>query len=59
VEMTLFADTADTLESLILENMELREMVADLVLQTAILRERLNEAKSSELRLDGVEYSVH
>jgi hypothetical protein len=45
----LFPDTTDTLEQLILENIELRQTAADLVLQTAILRESLNEVESTGL----------
>ena len=48
----LFADKTDTLEELLLENIELRQTAADLLLQTAILRESLNEARSSFRRID-------
>jgi hypothetical protein len=46
---TLFADTKDTLERLILENVELRETAADLALETEVLRESLTRAKSTKL----------
>ena len=46
----LFADTLDTLERLIVENIELRRTAAELALQTATLRESLDEAKLARLR---------
>jgi len=46
---------ADTLEQLILENIELRQTAADLVLQTAILRESLDHARSSRQRFGRVD----
>ena len=46
----LFADTMDTLERLIVENIELRQTAAELALQTATLRESLDEAKLARLR---------
>jgi hypothetical protein len=46
----LFADTTETLERLIVENIELRQTAADLALQTATLRERLDGAKLAMLR---------
>jgi hypothetical protein len=46
----LLADTTETLERLIVENIELRQTAADLALQTATLRESLDEAKLARLR---------
>ena len=48
----------DTLEWLIMENTELRQTVAELALQTAILRESLDDAKLIRLRLGTVAESV-
>ena len=50
--------TMDTLEWLIMENTELRQTVAELALQTAILRESLDDAKLIRLRLGTVAESV-
>ena len=43
----------DTLERLILENIELRQTAADLVLQTALLRESLAETMVTRTCLGG------
>lgn len=49
------SDAADTLERLILENIELRQTAADLALQTAILRESLTETRSAKQRLGRIQ----
>jgi hypothetical protein len=43
------------LERLILENIELRQTAADLALQTAILRESLNQTRAAKQRLGYVD----
>jgi hypothetical protein len=50
----LFADAMDTLERLIVENIELRQTAAKLALQIATLRESLDEAKLARLRSVGL-----